>query len=78
MKLSKFFTGLFLRLGGYLILIPGFFLGRLKKTQRQENSSLKKITQNSSKKLKVLEKSGQITTNIDQNKGGKYSVMNEI
>ena len=41
-----------------------------KKAQGRENSSPKKITQNSSKKLKFfLEKSGQITTNIDQTKG---------
>ena len=34
----------------------GFFLDRLKKTQGRENSSFKKITQNSSKKLKVSAK----------------------
>ena len=45
------------------------FFDRLKKTQGRENSSLKKITQNSSKKLKVSGKFEKITTNIDPNKG---------
>ena len=45
----------------------GFFLDRLKKTQGQKNSSLMKITQNSSKKLKVSAKFEKITTKIDQN-----------
>ena len=51
------------------LINAGFFLDRLKKTQGRENSSLKKITQNSSKKLKVSAKFEKITTNIDPNKG---------
>ena len=45
------------------------FLDRLKKTQGPKNSSLKKITQNSSKKLKVSAKFEKGTTKIDSNKG---------
>ena len=50
-------------------LKPGFFLDRLKKTQGRENSSLKKITQNSSKKLKASAKFLKITTNFDPIQG---------
>ena len=53
------------------------FLDRLKKTQGQENSRLKKITQNSSKKLKVTAEFGKRTTNIDPNKG-ENTVMAEM
>ena len=51
-------------------LAQAFFLDRLKKTQGRENSSLKKITQNSSKKLKVSAKFLKITTNFDPIQGG--------
>ena len=56
------------------VVKPGFFLDRLKKTQGRKNSSLMKITQNSSKKLKVSAKFGKKLQILTPTKG-KYTVI---
>ena len=66
-------------LGGLVFyMLAQAFLDHLKNTQEQKNSSLKKITQNSGKKLKAsakFEKRHQKLTQIKGENQGNYTIM---